>query len=58
MYASLMGAYAVKALVAGKSNRVVAYKHGDVTDFDIDEALKMTKDLNPFHLEVARMMAR
>ena len=58
MYASLMGAYAVKALVAGKSNRVVAYKNGDVTDFDIDEALKMTKDLNPFHLEVARMMAR
>lgn len=58
MYASLMGAYAVKALVVGKSNRVVAYKHGDVTDFDIDEALKMTKDLNPFHLEVARMMAR
>ena len=58
MYASLMGAYAVKALVAGKSNRVVAYKHGEVTDFDIDEALKMTKDLDPFHLEVAKMMAR
>ena len=58
MYASLMGAYAVKALVAGKSNRVVAYKHGEVTDFDIDEALKMKKELNPFHLEVARMMAR
>ena len=58
MYASLMGAYAVKALVAGKSNRVVAYKHGEVTDFDIDEALNMKKELNPFHLEVARMMAR
>ena len=58
MYASLMGAYAVKALISGKSNRVVAYKHGEVTDFDIDEALKMTKELNPFHLEVARMMAR
>ena len=58
MYASIMGAYAVKALVSGKSNRVVAYKHGEVTDFDIDEALKMTKELNPFHLEVARMMAR
>ena len=43
MYASIMGAYAVKALVSGKSNRVVAYKHGEVTDFDIDEALKMTK---------------
>ena len=41
-----------------KTNRVVAYKHGEVTDFDIDEALKMTKELNPFHLEVARMMAR
>ena len=58
MYASLMGAYAVKALVAGKSNRVVAYKRGGVTDFDIDEALNMKKELNPFHLEVARMMAR
>ena len=58
MYASLMGAYAVKALLDGKSNRVVAYKHGEVIDYDIDEALKMTKELNPFHLEVARMMAR
>lgn len=58
VYASIMGAYAVKAIVSGKSNRVVAHKHGEFVDYDIDEALAMTKELDPFQLEVARMMSR
>lgn len=53
-----MGAYAVKALISGKSNRVVAYKHGEFVDYDIDEALAMKKELDPFQLEVSRVMAR
>lgn len=45
VYATTMGAMAVDLLCEGKSNRVVAYKHGEFCDFDIDEALKMTKEL-------------
>ena len=45
VYASVMGAMAVDLLCEGKSNRVVAYKNGEFTDFDIEEALNMTKDI-------------
>ena len=58
VYASIMGAYAVNALVSGKSNRVVAYKHGEFVDYDIDEALDMKKELDPFQLDVSRILAR
>ena len=58
VYASIMGAYAVNALVSGKSNRVVAYKHGEFVDYDIDEALDMKKELDPFQLTVSRILAR
>lgn len=58
VYASIMGAYAVNALISGKSNRVVAYKHGEFVDFDIDEALSMTKNLDPFQVSVSRILAR
>ena len=58
VYASIMGAYAVNALVSGKSNRVVAYKHGEFVDYDIDEALDMKKELDPFQLDVSSIMAR
>ena len=37
--ASEMGYKAVELLVQGKSNRVVAMRHGDIVDFDITEAL-------------------
>ena len=58
VYASIMGAYAGNALVSGKSNRVVAYKHGEFVDYDIDEALDMKKELDPFQLDVSRILAR
>ena len=53
VYASMMGAYAVDLLCQGKSNRVVAYKNGKYTDFDIDEALAMQKRLEEYMWEVA-----
>jgi len=37
VYASIMGAKAVELLEEGKTNRVVAYKHGEFLDFDIQE---------------------
>ena len=45
VYASIMGAKAVELLEKGKTNRVVAYKHGEFLDFDIQEALNMKKDI-------------
>lgn len=56
-YASMMGVYAADLLSQGKSNRVVGYRNGDFTDFDIEEALAMTKDLPPFQYEVSRVLS-
>ena len=57
VYASTMGALAVDLLCEGKSNRVVAYRHGDFVDFDIDEALAMHKDLDEYQVELTRALA-
>lgn len=57
VYASMMGAYAADLLCAGKTNRVVGYRHGDFTDFDIDEALAMQKDLPEYMWEVAKALS-
>ena len=56
--ASMMGAYAVNILVAGKTDRVVAYKNGDLCDFDIDEALNMTKSIDSLEYSVANILSR
>ena len=58
MYASIMGAYAADLLWQGASNRVVAYKGGDYVDFEIDEALAMTKDIPEYQYEVSKMLSR
>lgn len=58
MYASIMGAYAVDLLCQGKSNRVVAYRHGEYVDFEIDEALAMTKDISEYQYDVSKMLSR
>ena len=57
VYASIMGAYAVDLLCQGKSNRVVAYRHGDFVDFDIDEALSMEKSISEYQFEVCRNLS-
>ena len=50
--ATEMGHYAVELLADGKGGRVVAYKHGQIMDFDFEEALSMKKslDLNAFNI--------
>ncbi len=55
-YASMMGAYAVDILLQGKSNRVVAYQHGDFVDYDIEEGLSMQKGIDEFQFDVARLL--
>lgn len=58
VYASMMGSMAVELLCEGKTNRVVAYKHGEFVDFDIDEALAMTKDVDDNMYEVSKLLCR
>ncbi|MGN0431019.1 MAG: 6-phosphofructokinase [Lachnospiraceae bacterium] len=56
-YASIMGAYAVDLLLQGKSKRVVGYQHGEFVDFDIEEALAMTKSISEYSYEVSRLLS-
>ncbi len=58
MYASIMGAYAVDLLCAGKSKRVVAYRHGEYVDYDVNEALAMKKDIDEYQFNVSRILSR
>lgn len=57
VYASTMGAIAVDLLCEGKSNRLVAYKGGRFVDFDIDEALAMTKDISDYQFNIGRNLS-
>ena len=54
VYASMMGCYAADILAAGKTNRVVGYRNGQFVDYDIDEALAMSKNINEYMYEIAR----
>ena len=58
VFASMMGSKAVELLCEGKSNRVVAYKAGEFIDYDIDEALAMTKDVDENMYDVSKLLCR
>ncbi len=58
VYASIMGAKAVELLANGASNRVIAYKNGDYTDFDIQEALAMQKSLPEDQYQISKLLTR
>lgn len=58
VYASVMGSKAVDLLVEGKSNRIVAYKGGAFVDYDIEEALAMTKDLDEYMYQMSKRLSR
>ena len=58
MYASIMGAKAAMLLAEGKSNRLVAYKGGQFVDYDIQEALNMTKDIPEEYYEISKLLVR
>lgn len=55
--ASCMGNYAAKLLSEGIGNRVVAYREGKLVDFDIFEALSMTKPFNVEKYETANTIS-
>lgn len=58
VYASAMGALAVDLLLEGKTNRVVAYRDGGFCDYDIDDALKMTKDIDEHLYSMTKRLSR
>jgi len=57
VYASIMGSMAIDILLEGKSNRVISYKNGEYTDFDIEEALTMKKGIPEAQNEIAKILA-
>lgn len=57
VYASIMGAKAVELLISGASNRVVAYKNDKFIDYDIDEALSMTKDIDQYLYDLSKILS-
>ena len=56
VYASVLGAKAVELLIDGKANRVVGYQQGEFIDFDINDALKMHKEVPKYQLELAKIL--
>ena len=56
VYATTMGALAVDLLCKGASNRVVGYRHGEFVDFDIDEALAMTKGIDEYQFVICNTL--
>jgi 6-phosphofructokinase 1 len=56
VYASMMGCYAADILAAGKTNRVVGYRNGQFVDYDIEEALNMTKSIDEYMYEISKIL--
>lgn len=56
LHASIMGAKAVDLLCEGKAKRVVSYVKGEYVDYDINEALAMTKDIDEYIYEVSKLL--
>lgn len=61
VYASIMGAKAIDILAEGARNRVVVYRNGVFTDYDIDEALTMEstmKDTEEYIIDMLESLTR
>ena len=56
--ATMMGVHAVDLLSLGYSNRVVAFKDGEIVDYDIQKALRMRKDMPQDITRVTRLLVR
>ena len=53
VHASVMGYRAVELLEQGKGNRVVGIQNNRIVDYDINEALEMTKDIDEYLYKAA-----
>ena len=54
--ATKMGYLAVELLLQGKTNRIISTKNGSFTDVEIDEALKMSRGIQPIEVDVLAAM--
>jgi 6-phosphofructokinase 1 len=52
-----MGCLAVDLLAEGKTKRVVSYANGKFRDYDINEALAMTKEIDPYQIEICSSLS-
>jgi len=57
LMASLMGSQAIDCIKEGRLNSVIAYKHGEVIDIPIEEAVIMKKTITPEELEKAKRLS-
>jgi len=55
--ASVMGVKAVQCLRDGRVNRLMAVRHGEVTDLDLYEAMDMKKTITREEFEIAEILA-
>ena len=55
--ASMMGLHAVECIHAGRMNRIVAFRSGQIVDLDIEEALAMSKTISDVDLNRANILA-
>ncbi len=58
VYASMMGAKAVDLLVTGSNNRIVGYRDGQYVDYDIEEGLAMTKDIDQYMFDLSIRLSK
>ncbi len=58
LYASMMGAKAVDLLVSGATKRIVGYKNGGYVDYDIEEGLAMTKDIDQYMYDLSIRLSK
>ena len=52
-----MGAYSVELLLEGKQNRIVCVQHGEITDVDIEEGLKMEKHISEELIKLTKQLS-
>ena len=57
VYASTMGCLAVDLLAEGKTKRVVSYANGQFRDYDINEALAMTKGIDEYQFQICNSLS-
>lgn len=58
MHGSMMGYHAVKAILAGETNKVTCFNQGKYEMIDIDESLKMVKTLDQEVYDVIKILAK
>lgn len=52
-----MGSYAADLLANGTVNRIIAQQNGKIVDIEINEALEMTKSIEPEMLDLVKKMS-